>query len=130
MEVNVTYFEASGKEFQDYVQKSLKRKYPPKDGWEVIPQKQVRTRGILCKADFLIENSRRKKRIVVEAKDKSSLSTSDLRQLKEYKRQTKADEAIFYIANNTNVSRGIEEAVEKSTGMSIERTRYKRSSRW
>lgn len=117
---------APGKEFQDYVSKSLKRKYPPKDGWEVLAQKQVPILGITCKADFFINNAKQKRSIIVEAKDKKALSTNDLRQLKEYKRQAKAQEAIFYISNETHVSKGIEEAVRKSSGISITRSPKKK----
>lgn len=123
-------FEAPGKEFQDYVYKSLKRKYPVRGGWEVFSQKQVRIMGIVCKADFLIENSKRKKRIIVEAKDKKTLSISDLRQLKEYKRGAKAQEAIFYVASYSHIPTTIKEAVGKSASIHIEKTRYGSSSLW
>ena len=123
-------FGTSGKEFQDYVIKSLKRNYSPKDGWEVFPQKQVRIQGIICKADFLIVNEKRNKKIVVEAKDKKSLTTNDLRQIKEYKRQAKADEAIFYLSKDTKVPSSIDEAIRKSSGISKQITRFSSTSLW
>lgn len=126
----MVFLEKTGKEFEDYVAKALKRKYTPRDGWEVFPQKQVRTMGIICKADFLVVNDKRKKRIIVEAKDKKALSISDLRQLKDYKRQAKAQEAIFYTSVDTKIPASIEEAIHKSSGISYQKTRFSSSSLW
>jgi hypothetical protein len=115
--------EASGKEFEKYVERVLKRKFPVGKGWQIYPKSQLPYKGTSTTVDFELTNKRTGERIIVDAKDKTSLSVADIRQLSAYKRSAKAKKAMVYIASRTHVSDSIDKAAKKSN-IEICKTRY------
>lgn len=121
--------QAPSKELEKYVERVLKRRFPPSKGWLIIPKSRLPYKGTSTSVDFEVTNRRTGERIVVDAKDKSSLSLADIRQLSAYKRSAKAKKAMFYIANRTHVPDSVDKAAQKSN-IEICKTRFSSSSSW
>ncbi len=97
----------SGTDFENHVYNSIRKYYPLWRGWEIDEQHSMRNRW---RIDFLV--SKGKRRIVIDAKDKSRLSYLDIDQILDYKRSKRAETAIIYTANDIEVSDSIKEYAE------------------
>jgi len=80
----------SGKEYEAHVKRVLQKKYP-KGQWQLEEQSPV-SGG---KIDFMLKKRGTSTKVVVDAKS-GTVTTNCLRQLDDYKRLTKAKEAIIY----------------------------------
>jgi len=114
----VFWSKSGWKEFEDHVERVLKRKYPKTD-WEIEHQSPIKTSG---KVDFRVENRKTHRVILVDAKG-GKISVSDLRQLEDYKRTAKPSEVIIYTRTPLiDVSDSIKQRAKKS-GIKILYTR-------
>lgn len=108
------------KEFEEHVERVLKRKYPKKD-WEIEPQSPIKNIG---KVDFRVKHRRSGKQVLVDAKS-GKVTDDDVRQVKDYKASAKASEAIIYTATpRRDISPRIADRA-KTLGIKIEHTKPK-----
>ncbi len=85
---------SDAKEYEDHVERALKRKYP-KTTWKIETQSPIVIKGTKSKVDFRLTNRKTGKGILVDAKS-GAISVSDLRQLEDYKRSASVREVIIY----------------------------------
>ena len=85
---------SDAKEYEDHVERALKRKYP-KTAWKIEIQSPLVIKGTKCKVDFRLTNRKTGKEILVDAKS-GAISISDLRQLEDYKGSANVKEVIIY----------------------------------
>jgi hypothetical protein len=104
---------SSAKEYEEHVERSLKRKYP-KAMWQMEKQSPIKSRGTTLKVDFIITNRKTGRQVVVDAKS-GQVSIGDLRQLEEYKIAAKASKCIIYTPTPIRkLSEGIKYRAKKS----------------
>jgi predicted type IV restriction endonuclease len=88
----------SGTDFELYVYRTIRQRFPQADGWEILEQPTldsgVRPDFVVYSTDYVI---------VIDAKDKGALEPSDIDQLLEYAAELRAQSGIIYIANDTEV---------------------------
>ena len=117
---------SSSKEYEEHVERALLRKYP-KGQWNLESQSPIVTKGTKGKIDFKLTNRKTGKQIVADAKS-GTVSVSDLRQLEDYKRSTKASEAIIYTPTPlSELSDSIKQRAKKS-GIKIQHSAPRDSS--
>ncbi len=109
---------SDAKEYEDHVERALKRKYP-KTTWQIETQSPIK--GTRDKVDFRLTNRKTGKEILVDAKS-GKISFSDLRQLDDYKRSTSVKEVIIYTPTRiADISDSIKQRAKKS-GIKIVRS--------
>ena len=102
---------SGAKEYEDHVERALKRKYP-KTTWKIEPQSPIK--GTRDKVDFRLENRKTGKEILVDAKS-GRISVNDLRQLDDYKRSANVKEVIIYTPTRiADISDSIKQRAKKS----------------
>ena len=105
-------------DFEEFVAVELEIEYPEKDGWD-LEEQPVLPSG--ARPDFVLMH--KNEMVVVDAKDKQSLTSADVRQVADYTDELDADEALIYIASDTEVSDDVEELADE-LGVDIVRTDY------
>ena len=104
---------SDAKEYEDHVERALKRKYP-KTQWKIETQSPVVTKGTKGKVDFRLTNRKTGKEILVDAKS-GKVSISDLRQLEDYKKSAKVKEVIIYTCTRlTDITDSIKQRAKKA----------------
>ena len=102
---------SDAKEYEDHVERALKRKYP-KTTWQMETQSPIK--GTKDKVDFRLTNRKTGKEILVDAKS-GRISVSDLRQLDDYKRSANVKEVIIYTpTRKAAISDSIKQRAKKS----------------
>lgn len=107
---------AEWSDFQEHIYKTIRKNYPAWQGWKIERQKELATGR---KPDFVIYKSH--KRVVIDAKDKAKLTSTDIDQVWEYKATYKASRAIISIAHDTEVPQSVREYANEA-GIEIHRT--------
>lgn len=108
----------SGMDFEVYIRKTIKQRYPSNAGYKIYEQYPVLGVGIL---DFYVVRER--ERIVIDAKDKETLAISDIDQVDYYARELRATKRIIYVANDSHVPDSVKEKAD-SLAIQIIRTQY------
>jgi len=117
---------SSAKRFEDRVYGILKRNYTQKTGWKIERYARL---GVGEEVDFLLANSRRARTVVIDAKYKETLTTSDLRQLSAYRKKAKAHQAIFYVPRNISISESMEKTLARRK-LGVHRTNIQFRKLW
>ena len=108
----------SGTDFELYAYRALRARYPASSGWQIHEQ-YVLPSG--ARVDFLITRGR--DRVVVDCKDKATLTLGDVDQVDGYAAEARANAATIYIANDTDIPDQVyEETI--ALGIEIQRTQW------
>lgn len=108
----------SGMDFELYIRKTIRQRYPSNAGYKIYEQYSVSEVGVL---DFYVV--RKRERIVIDAKDKGKLTMSDIAQVDYYATELSATERIIYIAHDTRVPDCVKQKADRRA-IQIIRTRY------
>lgn len=107
----MSWGKSDAKEYEDHVERALKRKYP-KTMWEMEEQSPV-VPGVKEKVDFRLKNRKTGRQILVDAKS-GTLSIDDLRQIEDYKRTAKVKDVIIYTPTRiADIREGIKQRAKK-----------------
>lgn len=109
----------SGMEFEFYVYRTIRQRYPLKEGYNIFEQYSVPKVGVL---DFYVV--RKRDRIIIDSKDKAELTKYDINQIDYYARELRATERILYIANDTYVPPSVKEEADR-LDIEIIRTQFR-----
>lgn len=108
----------SGTEFELYVYRTIRQRFPQYEGWEILEQPTLDSGA---RPDFVVY--RNDYAIVIDAKDKGALEPSDIDQLLEYAAELRARSGIVYIANDTEVPETVAEYAN-AKAVEIRRTQW------
>ena len=104
---------SDAKEYEDHVERALKRKYP-KAKWKIEAQSPIVIKGTKSKVDFRLTNRKTGKEILVDAKS-GRISVSDIRQVEDYRGAANVKEVIIYTQNRlADIPIGIRQRAKKS----------------
>lgn len=108
----------SGTDFELYVYRAIRARFPLYEGWEIEEQPTLST-GI--RPDFVV--SRGNYRVVIDAKDKGALEPRDLDQILVYAMRIHTRGAIIYLANDTDIPDSVSENA-RDIGIELTRTQW------
>lgn len=104
---------SEAKEYEEHVERALKRKYP-KTQWKIEAQSPIVIKGTKSKVDFRLTNRKTGKEVLVDAKS-GRISVSDIRQMEDYKGASNVKEVIIYTGTRlTEIPAGIRQRAKKS----------------
>ena len=104
---------SDAKEYEEHVERALKRKYP-KTEWKIEAQSPIVIKGTKSKVDFRLTHRRTGKEILVDAKS-GRISVSDIRQVEDYRGAANVKEVIIYThARLADIPVGIKQRAKKS----------------
>ena len=108
---------SDAKEYEDHVERALKRKYP-KTEWKIEAQSPIVIKGTKSKVDFRLTNRKTDKEVLVDAKS-GRISVSDIRQMEDYKGAANVKEVIIYTSTRiADISTPIKQ-IAKISGIKI-----------
>ena len=104
---------SDAKEYEDHVERALKRKYP-KTEWKIEAQSPIVIKGTKSKVDFRLTNRKTSKEVLVDAKS-GRISVSDIRQMEDYKGAANIKEVIIHTGTRlAEIPASIRERARKS----------------
>jgi predicted type IV restriction endonuclease len=109
----------SGTEFELHVYRTIRRRFPQYEGWEIYEQPTLDSGG---RPDFTLRGKSRT--AVIDAKDKENLQPSDIDQIIEYSNELRAHWAIIYVANDTYVSDEVQQYADQER-VEVARTQWR-----
>jgi hypothetical protein len=109
----------SGADFENYMFDTISKRFPAYEGWNIEPQY---TLGSGRRVDYLVW--RDKCCIVIDCKDRATLSYADIDQILDYVEECNALKCIIYVANDTYVSDTVKQCAQDSD-VEIQRTQWR-----
>ncbi len=97
----------SGTHFENYLYPTVRKHFPLNEGFIIRANEDIWIGNSKIRPDFCCE--KRKVYAVIDAKDKAYLEPKDIDQIGDYKKKTKASQAIIYIANDTEVPQTVKD---------------------
>jgi len=109
----------SGTEFELFIYRAIRRRFPQYEGWEILEQPTLDSGA---RPDFVVRGNSRT--AVIDAKDKENLEPSDIDRIIEYANELHAHWVIIYIANDTYVSDAVQQYADRER-VEVARTQWR-----